>query len=191
MPSMIFTYATMNSGKSSSLIQVDYNYKENNMNTLVLTPEIDNRAGVGVVSSRVGISVPATTFKSESNLFEISKRSVENMDVKCILVDEAQFLKRAQVEQLARVVDELNTPVMAYGLRTDSFGQLFEGSAALFALADELREMRTVCRCMKKATMVLRKDADGNIVKSGAQIAIGGNDLYTPVCRKHFFEAFK
>ncbi len=178
----------MNAGKSTSLLQSSYNYRERGMNSLVMTPAIDNRAGVGKVASRMGIATDAQTFTAEDNLAElISEQHCRQMQ-HCVLIDEAQFLSKAQVKQLTYVVDKLNIPVLCYGIRTDFQGELFSGSHYLLAWADKLVELKTICHCGRKANMVLRLDADGNPLKEGAQVEIGGNETYQSVCRKHFRE---
>ena len=184
-----FHYSTMNAGKSTLLLQASYNYRERGMNTYLLTYAFDTRAGAATVGSRIGISAPADTFREGEDLLEkIAGRQAAG-PLACVFVDEAQFLEPAQVWQLARVVDDLGLPVMCYGLRVDFMGQLFPGSAALLALADEMREARTICFCGRKATMVVRKDAQGTVLTSGDQIAIGGNDRYESLCRRHWREA--
>lgn len=188
MAKLYFYYSSMNAGKSTTLLQSSYNYHERGMNTLVLTPEIDSRYGTGCITSRIGLQAKATMFSAVDNLFEITQRVLEDSEIHCVLVDEAQFLSRAQVFQLGEIVDRLGIPVLAYGLRTDFQGNLFEGSEHLLAWADNLTEIKTICHCGRKATMVLRLDSKGNAVKDGAQIKVGGNDQYVSVCRKHFKE---
>jgi thymidine kinase len=179
----------MNAGKSTLLLQASYNYRERGMNTYLLTYAFDTRAGDGVIGSRIGISEPAETFGEGDDLFERLRARQAFGPLACVFVDEAQFLEPAQVWQLARAVDDLGLPVMCYGLRVDFLGNLFPGSATLLALADEMREARTICFCGKKATMVVRKDADGRVLTAGEQIAIGGNDRYESLCRRHWREA--
>lgn len=180
----------MNAGKSTSLLQSSYNYRERGMHTLVLTPELDNRYGTGQVTSRIGLSAEAKIFDREENLLAliIAENKQQNLD--CILIDEAQFLTRKQVFELGRVTDEMNIPVLAYGIRTDFAGEPFEGSKYLLAWADNLKELKAICHCGNKATMVVRVDADGDVVKSGAQVEIGGNDRYVSVCRYHHTKGF-
>ena len=190
MAKLYFYYSSMNAGKSTSLLQSSYNYKERGMNTLVLAPQFDDRYGAGKVTSRIGIESDATTFASETNLYEVVKASATHRPLHCVLVDEAQFLTRNQVFQLSDVTDRLNIPVLAYGLRTDFQGEPFEGSKYLLAWADNLKELKAICDCGRKATMVLRMDADGNAVTQGSQVEIGGNDRYVSMCRKHFKEHF-
>lgn len=159
------------------------------MQTFLLTARFDNRAGEGRIVSRIGIGEDADTFESGEDLFAKLKKRLNAGPCACVFIDEAQFLEREQVWQLARAVDDLGVPVMCYGLRVDFQGELFPGSAALLALADEMREARTICYCGKKATMVVRKDDDGNVLKEGAQVQIGGNETYVSLCRRHWREA--
>ena len=179
----------MNAGKSTILLQASYNYRERGMQTYLLTAKLDNRAGQGRIKSRIGIGTEADTFENGEDLFDKISRRLKKDPIACIFVDEAQFLEKEQVWQLARAVDDLKVPIMCYGLRVDFRGELFPGSAALLALADEMREARTICYCGKKATMVVRQDADGNPLKEGAQVQIGGNETYVSLCRKHWREA--
>ncbi|MGB7329278.1 MAG: thymidine kinase [Rubripirellula sp.] len=188
MAKLYFYYSTMNAGKSTILLQSSYNYRERGMNTLLLAPEIDNRMGAGKVSSRIGINADAEVFNTADNLFVIVDHENNRAPIHCVLIDEAQFLTKRQVRQLSDVCDNLNIPVLAYGLRTDFQGNLFEGSDALLAWADTLSEIKTICHCGSKATMVLRMDDSGRVVKEGQQVQIGGNERYVPVCRKHFKE---
>ena len=183
---MYFYYSTMNAGKSTILLQSSYNYRERGMRTLVFAPEIDDRFGAGVVSSRIGLQSEAITFSISENLFRRIQQEHEKQKVDCVLVDEAQFLPKKQVRQLGDVCDDLGIPVLAYGLRTDFQGNLFEGSQYLMAWADNLNEIKTICHCGRKATMVLRIDSTGKPVREGEQIQIGGNERYVTVCRKHF-----
>jgi len=184
-----FYYSAMNAGKSTILLQSSYNYQERGMETLIFTPEIDNRYGKGVVASRIGLSAEAVLFNPQFDLYEYVRLQIqERPNIKCILIDEAQFLKKAQVVQLCKITDLLDLPVLAYGLRSDFLGEPFEGSLHLLALADLLIEIKTICFCGRKATMNLRIDEKGEPVKAGAQIEIGGNDRYISVCRKHLFE---
>jgi thymidine kinase len=189
MAKLYFYYSAMNAGKSTSLLQSSYNYRERGMRTLLFAPALDTRAGPGRVQSRLGLGADATAFRSEDNLLEQVRAAHSTLPVACVLVDEAQFLTRTQVEQLTEIVDLLRIPVLCYGLRTDFQAQLFPGSAALLALADNLTELKTICHCGRKATMNLRINADGRAVKVGAQVEIGGNDRYLPMCRRHFKEA--
>jgi len=190
MAKLYFYYSSMNAGKSTSLLQSSYNYKERGMNTLVLAPKLDDRFGVGKVTSRIGIESEATAFGQDTNLFELIEGASGNEAMHCVLIDEAQFLTREQVFELTDVTDKLRIPVLAYGLRTDFQGEPFEGSKYLLAWADTLKELKAICHCGAKATMVLRMDAEGNAVTSGSQVEIGGNDRYISMCRKHFKESF-
>ncbi len=176
----------MNAGKSTVLLQASHNYYEQGMRTLLMTAALDDRAGVGQIASRIGLDKPADLFSSGTDVYAaITARHKEN-PVDCVMIDEAPFLSAEQVWQLSKVTDELRIPVLCYGLRTDFAGELFPGSAALLALADHLREIRTICWCGSKASMVLRMDAGGKSVKAGTQVVIGGNDVYASVCRKHW-----
>ncbi len=188
MAKLYFYYSSMNAGKSTMLLQSSYNYRERGMHTLLLVPAIDNRAGVGRIQSRIALAAEADAFAPADNLLERVRAEHAARPLACVLVDEAQFLSRDQARQLSDVVDALDIPVLCYGLRTDFQGNLFEGSAALLAWADTLTEIKTICHCGRKATMVLRLDAAGRAVREGAQIEIGGNDRYVSVCRRHFKE---
>ncbi|NRB33540.1 MAG: thymidine kinase [Rhodobacteraceae bacterium] len=189
MAKLFFNYSTMNAGKSTILLQASYNYRENGMQTYLLTAAIDGRAGTGKIASRIGIASEADLFAPGENLFEKIALRLAKGKVAAIFVDEAQFLDPEQVKQLARVVDDLKVPVLCYGLRVDFQGNLFPGSAALLAWADEMREVRTICHCGRKATMVVRKDAQGNVITEGDQVQIGGNETYVSLCRRHWREA--
>jgi len=186
MAKLYFHYSTMNAGKSTLLLQASYNYRERGMNTCLLTYAADTRAGEATIGSRIGISAPADTFREGEDLYAKIGERLAGEEIACVFVDEAQFLGPDQVWQLARVVDDLGVPVMCYGLRVDFQGKLFPGSAALLALSDEMREARTICFCGRKATMVVRKDDTGRVLTDGAQIAIGGNDRYESLCRRHW-----
>lgn len=188
MAKLYFYYSTMNAGKSTTLLQSAYNYQERNMNTLVYTAAIDDRFGVGKVTSRIGISQDAQLFNKDTDLWTEISQHCERQELHCILVDEAQFLTKQQVYQLSDVVDKLNIPVLCYGLRTDFQANLFEGSQYLLAWADQLEELKTICYCGRKANFVLRLNAAGEVVKDGEQIQIGGNDSYLSVCRRHYKE---
>jgi len=190
MAKLYFYYSSMNAGKSTALLQSSYNYKERGMNTLVLAPVFDDRYGVGKVTSRIGLEAAATTFTRADNLFEIITTCVKEDPLHCILIDEAQFLTKEQVAELSDVTDDLNIPVLAYGLRTDFQGEPFEGSKYLLAWSDNLKELKAICHCGSKATMVIRLDENGNAITQGSQVEIGGNDLYISMCRKHFKENF-
>ena len=189
MAKLYFNYSTMNAGKSTVLLQASHNYHENGMVTYLLTARIDGRAGTGRIASRIGISEEADTFIPGEDLFQKITQRLETRKVDCILVDEAQFLEPEQVWQLARAVDDLGVPIMCYGLRVDFMGNLFPGSATLLALADEMREVRTICHCGKKATMVVRMDETGKALTNGDQVQIGGNETYVSLCRRHWREA--
>lgn len=191
MAKLYFYYAAMNAGKSTTLLQADFNYRERGMETMLWTAAHDDRAGTGTIGSRIALSAPADTYSSEVDLFDAVGDELKKRKLDCILVDEAQFLTRDHVLQLCRISDELGIPVLCYGLRTDFQGHLFEGSAALLALADALIELKAVCECGRKATMNLRVDAQGHAVASGAQTEIGGNDRYVALCRRHFFERLR
>jgi len=183
-----FYYSAMNAGKSTILLQSSYNYQERGMQTMLLCPVVDTRAGAGVIQSRIGLSADAVSFERTQDLLELVRGEHGRRKLACVLVDEAQFLTKAQVYQLTEVADELGIPVLAYGIRTDFQGNLFEGSERLLAWADKLVELKTICHCGRKATMVLRVDSSGRPVREGAQIEIGGNDRYVSVCRRHFKE---
>jgi thymidine kinase len=191
MAKLYFYYAAMNAGKSTTLLQADFNYRERGMETMLWTAAHDDRAGDGVIGSRIGLEAEAHRYSAEISLFDGIVQELLKRKLDCVLVDEAQFLTRDHVLQLCRVADELKIPVLCYGLRTDFQGSLFEGSAALLALADALIELKAVCECGRKATMNLRVDAEGHAVAAGAQTEIGGNDRYVALCRKHFFERLK
>ncbi|CUS44381.1 thymidine kinase [Sphingomonas sp. QA11] len=187
MAKLYFYYASMNAGKSTTLLQADFNYRERGMRTLLFTAAIDDRFAAGTVTSRIGLGADAVAFERDTDLAAIVVRDGEEPPA-CVLVDEAQFLTAAQVDQLASLADFHNVPVLAYGLRTDFQGQLFEGSARLLAIADSLIEIKSVCACGRKATMNMRVDAQGNPIREGAQTEIGGNDRYVAMCRRHFME---
>ena len=191
MAKLYFYYAAMNAGKSTTLLQADYNYRERGMETMLWTAAHDDRSGSGTIGSRIALSAPAATYAPEVDLFDAIGRELVKRKLDCLLVDEAQFLTRDHVLQLCRIADELAIPVLCYGLRTDFRGELFPGSAALLALADALVELKAVCECGRKATMNLRVDASGHAVAAGAQTEIGGNDRYIALCRRHFFERLR
>ena len=188
MAKLYFSYSAMNAGKSTILLQASHNYRERGMNTLLLTAAFDDRAGKGRIGSRIGLGADALTFAADTDIEQLTRRAHEQEPLDCLLVDEAQFLSVDQVWQLSFVVDQLKIPVMCYGLRTDFRGQLFPGSAVLLAVADTLREIRTICHCGRKATMVTRLTEKGETVTDGAQIEIGGNDKYVSLCRVHWKE---
>jgi thymidine kinase len=189
MAKLYFNYSTMNAGKSTVLLQASHNYVERGMQTYLLTARFDNRAGHGRIESRIGIGADADTFSPGEDLFAKIAARLAAGPCACVFVDEAQFLDAAQVWQLARAVDDLNVPIMCFGLRVDFRGELFPGSAALLALSDEMREVRTICHCGKKATMVVRKGPDGAVLTDGDQVVIGGNERYESLCRRHWREA--
>mgnify|MGYP001252274738 CR=1 FL=1 len=188
MAKLYFHYSTMNAGKSTLLLQASHNYRERGMVTYLLTAQLDDRAGEGRIASRIGIGEVADTYDKDTDLFAKVRARLADGSVDCIFLDEAQFLTTDQVWQLARAVDDLGVPVMCYGLRVDFRGELFPGSAALLALADEMREVRTICHCGKKATMVVRRGPDGKALRDGAQVQIGGNETYVSLCRRHWRE---
>lgn len=188
MAKLYFHYSAMNAGKSTLLLQAAHNYRERGMTALLFTAALDDRVGEGTIASRIGLSANAETFAGEDDLYAAIADRAASAPVHCVFVDEAQFLTEAQVWQLARVADRLDVPVMCYGLRTDFQGELFPGSKALLALADHLREIRTLCRCGRKATMVVRLGPDGRVVRQGAQVEIGGEDKYVSLCRRHWEE---
>lgn len=189
MAQLYFYYSAMNAGKSTALLQSSYNYQERGMRTVVYTAEIDDRFGAGKVSSRIGLSSPARLFNPKTDLFEDIRSEHAKQPIHCVLVDESQFLTREQVHELSEVVDELDIPVLCYGLRTDFRGELFAGSQYLLAWSDKLVELKTICFCGRKASMVLRLDQAGKPYADGEQVVIGGNERYVSVCRKHYKEA--
>ena len=187
MAKLYFYYSTMNAGKTTNLLQSAYNYHERGMRTLILTPKLDDRHGAGIVKSRIGLEANSTVFDAADDLLAMVRSDCERHGaLHCVLVDEAQFLTRAQVWQLTDIVDELSIPVLAYGLRTDFRGELFEGSQYLLAWADELQEIKTICHSGKKATMNVRVDEHGRAVQDGPQVEIGGNERYVSVSRTEF-----
>ena len=188
MAKLYFSYSAMNAGKSTILLQASHNYRERGMHTLLLTAALDDRAGAGQISSRIGLQADALTFDEATDIDQLITAEHDRTSLACVLVDEAQFLSVDQVWQLAAVVDWLDIPVMCYGLRTDFRGQLFPGSAVLLAIADNLREIRTICHCGRKATMVARQTETGETITDGVQIEIGGNDKYVSLCRVHWKE---
>jgi len=189
MAKLFFYYSSMNAGKSTTLLQSSFNYQERGMQTLLLTVAFDDRFGVGKIASRIGLEAPAVLFDGNTDLRALIGQKLDEGRIDCVLVDEAQFLTKDQVWQLSDVADKLGVPVLCYGIRTDFQGQLFEGSKWLLAWADKLSELKTICHCGRKAGMVLRVDENGNTVREGAQVEIGGNDRYVSVCRQHFKEA--
>jgi thymidine kinase len=189
MAKLYFYYSAMNAGKSTVLLQSSYNYRERGMRTLLFTPAIDTRYGTGRIESRIGLSSGAISLAVGDNLLTRVRTEHAKEPVACVLIDEAQFLTTEQVWQASEVCDQLDLPVLCYGLRTDFQARLFPGSGALLGLADTLTELKTICHCGRKATMNLRVDALGRGVREGAQVEIGGNDRYLAVCRRHFKEA--
>lgn len=186
MAKLHFFYSTMNAGKSTSLLQSNHNYKEHGLDTLIFLPNETSKLSNGQIVSRIGLKAKAVIANKEFNFINYVKEN-KSENLSCILIDEAQFLTKEQVRQLGQVADRLNYPVMCYGIRTDFRGELFEGSSELLALADNLIELKTICSiCSRKATMVVRKDDKGNIVTEGSKVVVGGNDIYMPVCRKHY-----
>lgn len=186
MAKVYFNYSAMNAGKSTVLLQASHNYRERGMRTMLLTALLDDRVGAGKIGSRIGLEANAETFALGDDLYSRIEIVHEETSLNCVLVDEAQFLSEPQVWQLCRVADRLGIPVMCYGLRTDFQGQLFPGSSALLALADNLREIRTICWCGRKATMVVRLDEEGRILAEGDQVSIGGEESYVSLCRRHW-----
>ena len=187
MAKLHFYYSAMNAGKSTLLLQSSHNYNERGMQTLIFSPAIDTRFGAGKVTTRIGLQANATTLAKTDSVLALTKQAMAQSDaIRCVLVDEAQFLTRQQVHELTLIVDELGIPVLAYGLRGDFQGELFEGSQYLLAWADQLIELKTICHCGRKATMNLRVDQQGRAVKQGEQVQIGGNESYVATCRQHF-----
>ncbi|WP_225206491.1 thymidine kinase [Novosphingobium huizhouense] len=191
MAKLYFYYASMNAGKSTTLLQADFNYRERGMETMLWTAAVDSRSGSRAIASRIGLDADAHRFDRETDLWARIHAAHLVAPLSCVLVDEAQFLTAAQVWQLARLADDADIPVLCYGLRTDFRGRLFEGSGVLLGIADALVELKAVCHCGRKATMNLRVDADGAAVRAGAQTEIGGNDRYVALCRRHFSEALR
>ncbi len=190
MAKLYFYYSAMNAGKTTTLLQSDYNYRERGMETLLFIPSVDNRKAHGVIASRIGLEASAYAFDPDFDFLSwIQEKSRHLPKLACVLVDEAQFLSKDQVAQLCQVTQAVRVPVLCYGLRTDFRGEPFEGSRYLLAWAEELVEIKTICHCGRKATMNLRVDAQGKAVKEGAVIEVGGNDRYVALCRAHFFEA--
>ena len=186
MAKLHFFYSTMNAGKSTSLLQSNHNYKENGLDTMIFLPNETSKLSKGQIVSRIGLKAKAIIANKDFNFINFIKDN-KSENLSCILVDEAQFLTKEQVRQLGQVADRLNYPVMCYGIRTDFRGELFEGSSELLALADNFIELKTICSlCSRKATMVVRKDDSGKVVTEGSKVVVGGNDIYMPVCRKHY-----
>lgn len=185
MAQLYYRYSTMNAGKSIDLIKVAYNYEERGQTVMCLIPAVDDRYGVGVITSRIGVQREATAVGDDTNILELFMKENERQHIDCVLVDECQFLKKHHVQELVEIVDSCNTPVICYGLKNDFRNELFEGSYYMLVYADKIEEIKTICWCGRKATMVARV-VDGKIVKSGDQIVVGGNDLYVSLCRKHY-----
>lgn len=185
MAQLYFRYSTMNAGKSIELIKVAYNYEERGKRVLTLVPSADNRYGTGVITSRIGIQRQAIMVSKDSNILEIFMREREKDDIDCVLIDESQFLKKHHVQELVEIVDSFNVPVLAYGLKNDFRNEMFEGSYYLLIYADKIEEIKTICWCGRKATMIARI-VNGEFVKKGEQVVIGGNDMYVSLCRKHY-----
>lgn len=190
MAKLYFYYSTMNAGKSTTLLQSSFNYRERGMHTLLLTAAFDDRFGQGKVASRIGLEQEADLFDAKINVFQHVIRRNAEQNIDCVLVDEAQFLSKTQVWQLTEVCDQLKIPVLCYGIRTDFQGELFDGSRWLLAWADELHELKTICHCGSKANMVVRVDENGAAIQQGSQVEIGGNDRYVSLCRTHFKKVY-
>ncbi len=188
MAKLYFYYSSMNAGKSTTLLQSSFNYQERGMGTMLFTAALDDRYGKGVIASRIGLEAKAHVFDAATDIYDAVANELKIRKIDCLLIDEAQFLSRAQVFQLAAICDRIGIPVLTYGIRTDFQANLFEGSMHLLALADELKELKTICKCGRKASMNLRMDETGKVIKEGAQTEIGGNDRYEVLCRKHFME---
>ena len=188
MATLHFIYSTMNAGKSTALLQASHGYRERDLGTMVFTSSKDDRYGESEVVSRIGLRTAAHTYTESDNILTMVQDQNKKSELNCVLIDEAQFLTKDQVEQLGKIVDELSITVMAFGIRTDFQGELFEGSKYLLAWADRLKELRAVCHCGKKATMIVRVSEDGSIIRSGDQVEIGGNERYLSLCRKCFYD---
>jgi thymidine kinase len=188
MAKLYFYYSAMNAGKTTTLLQADFNYKERGMNTCLYTAAIDNRYETGKIKSRIGLEEHANLFNSDTNVYEELQAHYTHENFSCVMIDECQFLKTQQVDDLAKFCDEFSIPVLCYGIRTDFQSQLFEGSSRLLAIADELTELKTICKCGAKATMNLRVDSNGKAIHQGQQTEIGGNERYISLCRKHFYK---
>ena len=188
MAKLYFNYSSMNAGKSTMLLQANHNYQERGMSTIIYTSSVDDRYGKKEIVSRIGLKAESNIFSNDTNIYEEVISFNKDKGVDCVLIDEAQFLSKDQVAQLGQIVDDLNIPVLTFGIRTDFKGNLFEGSEYLLAWADNLKEIKTVCHCGRKATMVLRLDKNGNVIEEGDQIEVGGNEKYVSICRKHFYE---
>lgn len=186
MAQLYFYYSAMNAGKSTSLLQSAYNYQERGMSVALFTVDFDNRFAEGSIASRIGLKAPAELFNQQTNLFEEVSKLHSQEARGCVFIDEAQFLTKQQVKQCLMVVDQLNIPVLAYGLRTDFMGEMFTGSQYLLAWADKLNELKTICHCGRKASFVARVDEKGKVISKGAQVEVGGNEKYVSLCRKHY-----
>lgn len=187
MSKLIYTYAVMNSGKSNALLQANYNYTSEGHNTVLISHKIDNRFGIGVIASRIGLQAPCHSIDENTNILKIIEAEISRLgEISCVFVDEVQFYTEKQIEQLTEIVDDLNIPVMAYGLKTDFKGNLFEGSSKILAVADEIRMLKQVCHCGKQSNMILRYGPKGEIQKDGESIAVGAESMYRSVCRKHW-----
>lgn len=185
MAQLYYRYSTMNAGKSIELIKVAYNYEERGKHVLTLVPAVDNRFGIGVITSRIGLQREAMVIHDDTNIFEMFLRENAKQQIDCVLIDECQFLKKHHVQELVEIVDSLDVPVLAYGLKNDFMNELFEGSYYMLVYADKIEEIKTICWCGRKATMVARI-VDGKIIKQGEQVMVGGNDMYVSLCRKHY-----
>ncbi len=188
MAKLYFNYSSMNAGKSTMLLQANHNYQERGMSTIIYTSSVDDRYGKKEIVSRIGLKAESNIFSDNTNIYKEVINFNKSNRVDCVLIDEAQFLNKDQVAQLGQIVDSLDIPVLTFGIRTDFKGNLFEGSEYLLAWADNLKEIKTVCHCGRKATMVLRLDKNGNVIEEGDQIEVGGNEKYVSICRKHFYE---
>lgn len=186
MASLYFKYASMNSGKSTQLLQAHYNYTERGMHPMAMTSQIDDRYGVGKITARIGLDLTVDTFDKDTDIFSYIEKAAQQKRVDVLFIDEAHFLSEAQVLQCAKIVDDLNIPVMCYGLKTDFLGKLFTGSEALLRFADNIEEIKTICWCGKKATHTARITPEGAVLRAGTQIICGGNDMYMSLCRRHF-----
>lgn len=185
MAQLYYRYSTMNAGKSIELIKVAYNYEERGKRVLVLTPSVDDRFGIGIIASRIGVTREAIAINEDTNILELFMKENKKSSIDCVLVDECQFLKKHHVQELVEIVDSCDVPVLAYGLKNDFKNELFEGSYYMLVYADKIEEIKTICWCGRKATMVARI-VEGKFVKTGEQIVVGGNDMYISLCRKHY-----
>ena len=188
MAQLYFYYSAMNAGKSTALLQSAYNYKERGMQVALFTLAFDDRFAKGKIASRIGLQSDANLFDENTNLFDTVSQLHKDAQLSCVFIDEAQFLSKVQVKQCLQIVDHLDIPVLAYGLRTDFKGETFSGSHYLLAWADKLNELKTICHCGRKANFVAKVDENGNIIQEGAQVEIGGNEKYISLCRRHYCE---